>query len=228
MNFNNAPHHHHDNAPILCRIAVLPYCRIAVLPHIQVNTTMFTSGSLKGLIEQEDATSLLVESMLQGMDLSSVFQEEFRNEMSSTVESSNRRQLDNTDEVDTLKPKGYQPREYLKRMPKEQSSWYRRYLSAESRSAIQDGEDNANASTANKKLAAQFKITFRVYWRVFLEIKNLAIHRKFHDPNKKDAVGFAHDIELVLLGMFYYLVWDTTFRYIATNTEIDAEVHFRA
>ena len=114
MNFNNAPHHHDDNAPIL----VLPYCRIAVLPllphHIQVNTTMFTSGSLKGLLEQEDATSLLVESMLQGMDLPSVFQEEFRNEMSSTVESTNRRQLDNTDEVDTLKPKlkkpkGYQP-----------------------------------------------------------------------------------------------------------------------
>ena len=75
---------------------------------------MFTSGSLKGLLEQEDATSLLVESMLQGMDLPSVFQEEFRNEMSSTVESTNRRQLDNTDEVDTLKPKlkkpkGYQP-----------------------------------------------------------------------------------------------------------------------
>ena len=87
------------------------------------------------------------------------------------------------------------------------------------------GECAIDSTAADKKLASQFKTTFRVYWTVFEEIKQTIIAKHFHDPNKKDAVGFSHDVELLVLGLLYYVGWDTTFGFIATQTEIDKEVH---
>lgn len=182
----------------------------------------------KGLLDE----SLLVDTLVEGVDLPPVFKNELIEEITSVGSSRERRKVDliNTDDNDEVtskikKPRGYLPRQHLKRAPKEQSAWYQRYLAADKRNSIQIGESDPNASTADKKLAAQFKMVFRVYWSVFQEIKDIIVQRKFHDPNKKDAVGFAHDLELLVLGLLYYVGWDTTFDYVGTNTEIAGEVH---
>ena len=112
---------------------------------------------------------------------------------------------------------GYEPREYLPRAPKEGSSWYLRYLAVDKRNEIKRGEMDPNASPSEIKLAKQFKNTFRVYWSVFQEIKELIVDRGFHDPKKKDAMGFSHDLELLVLGLLFYAGWDTTFDFVGTN-----------
>ena len=111
-------------------------------------------------------------------------------------------------------------------MPRKQSSWYHHdYLAAKKRNAIHLSELIQTHLHKIRNLTLNSRVLFRVYWSVFIEIKELTIDRKYHDPNKKDAVGFAHDVELLLLGMLYYLGWDTTFAFVSTNTEIDQEVH---
>ena len=189
---------------------------------------MFSSKAVAKLLEDEDLTSVMVGSLVKSLDLPEVFQEEIANELATDTNRSTQ-DVEISDELDcnpkAKKPRGYQPREYIERVPRESSSWYRRYLAADKRNSIQIGESQIDSTPADKKIAAQFKTTFRVYWSVFEEVRDLIVNRKFHDPTKKDAVGFSHDIELLILGLLYYVGWDTTFGFIATNTEIDPEVH---
>ena len=166
---------------------------------------MFGPDAIKGLLEQ-------VGSLTDGMDLPSVFKEEFELEFANIDPSQrHQRRQEDPDPIEVLpqwkvkKPRGYEPREYIKRTPKEESSWYSRYLAADKRNSIRLGETDLNASPSDKKLAGQFKTTFRVYWEVFEQVRDLIVDKKFHDPSKKDAVGFAHDIELLLLGRILWL-----------------------
>ena len=109
----------------------------------------------------------------------------------------------------------------------EESHWYQRYLCANARTAIKDGENNPETSPSNKKLGKQFRNIFRVYWSVFEEIKNVVLthDRTFFNQERKDALGFAHGIELLLLGSLYYVGWDTTFGFVETQSDADKEVH---
>ena len=191
---------------------------------------MFSSKAVKGLIDREDAESLIVASALESIDLPPEFKAAFCEEICDSGNSRNCNEkvdvdVDNDNKSNTRKRKGYKPREFIERAPKEASAWYQRYLAPEKRDTIQRGESDPNASPTDTKLAAQFKTTFRVYWSLFEEVKGIIINRRFHDPKRKDAVGFSHDIELLVLGLLYYVGWDTTFDLIATHTEIDGEVH---
>ena len=47
----------------------------------------------------------------------------------------------------------------------------------------------------------------------------------FYNEEKKDALGFSNDVELLILGSLYYCGWDTAFDFIETKSEADAEVH---
>lgn len=120
------------------------------------------------------------------------------------------------------KKKGYKPRAHVGRVPKEQSHWYRRYLEPERRNSIERGE-KGEGEPQDVKLAKDFYATFRIYFELFKELVQMALTRGFHNPNKKDIMGFAHDLEILLLGSLYFLGWDTTFGYISTQSEIDTE-----
>ena len=89
---------------------------------------MFTSETLKGLLDGEDDVSLVVGSLVEAIDLPPIFKDELREEISNvgTRCQHNRSVVDNNDEVvrKIKKPRGYVPREHIKRVPKEQSSWY--------------------------------------------------------------------------------------------------------
>ena len=189
---------------------------------------MFTSKALKGLLEKEDIESLIFGSALKSIDLPPEVKDAFCEELcddSINVDAWSNDKDPHQRLNNSKKRKGYQPREFIERAPKEASAWYIRYLAPEKRDAIKRGETNPLASPIDTKMALQFKTTFRVYWAVFEQLKEIIISRGFHDPKRKDAVGFAHDIELLILGLLYYTGWDTTFDLISTNTEIDGEVH---
>ena len=72
-------------------------------------------------------------------------------------------------------------------------------------------------------MAKSFYSTFRVYFSLFKQLVEMALTRGFFDPNRKDATGYAHDLELLLLGSLFLLGWDTTFDFVSTQSEIDAE-----
>ena len=99
-------------------------------------------------------------------------------------------------------------------------------MAPEKRSAIIRGETSKDkASMSDTKLAKEFYSTFRIYWQLFVKLIAIATDRGFHDVTRKDAVGFAHNLELLLLGSLFFLGWSTTFIFIATQSEIDSEVH---
>ena len=50
-------------------------------------------------------------------------------------------------------------------------------------------------SPLDKKLAGQFKSTFRVYWTVFEEIRDLIVERKFHNPGKEVGMDCSEPLE---------------------------------
>ena len=170
---------------------------------------MFSSKAVQALMDKEDITQVVIES-ITGLDLPQVFVDEFANEITELGNNTHRNQVDQDNESLNVKPKakkrrGYQPRERIERTQKEESCWYRRYLAADKRNSVISGECAIDSTAADKKLASQFKTTFRVYWTVFEEIKQTIIAKHFHDPNKKDAVGFSHDVELLVLGLLYYV-----------------------
>ena len=191
---------------------------------------MFSSKAVTKLVLDNDIESLIVANALESIDLPQEIKEFVTEEFCDGVDGVGVNAVDG-DGVDqkeienTRKRKGYKPREFMERAPKESSAWHRRYLAPEKRDSIQRGESDPNPSPIDKKIAAQFKTTFRVYWSLFLELKQIILEKQFHDPRKKDALGFSHDIELLILGLLFYVGWDTTFDLIATNTEIDGEVH---
>ena len=144
----------------------------------------------------------------------------------SESKSSYRNQNSNstTDDTQRAKKKPYQRREHIKRVPKEEANWYRRYLTDDKRKSIELGEaQSADADGRDKKLSKEFYYTFRIYWSLFKVLVDMALTRGFYNPSKKDIMGFSHDLELLLLGSLFFLGWDTTFDYISTNTEIDSE-----
>ena len=186
---------------------------------------MFTSKAVEKLLGNQDLEALIVESALKPIGLPPEVESIFTEELCADD--------GNIDDAIKIKDptkkkkarKGYAPRESIPRAPKEASAWYLRYLAANKRNEIKRGESDPEASPAEIKLAKQFKSTFRVYFSVFQEIKELIVDRRFHDPNKKDALGFSHDLALLVLGLLFYAGWDTTFDFIGTNTEIAGEVH---
>ena len=111
----------------------------------------------------EDDESFLFGSIAKSFDVDvpPEFKEEFVNEF--LIDGKSRSNLHEESSDDEVKPKakksrGYQPREHIRRVPKEESAWYRRYLAADKRYSIQLGESDVNASPADIKLASQFKL----------------------------------------------------------------------
>ena len=80
---------------------------------------MFGPDAIKGLLEQEDVTSILVGSLTDGMDLPSVFKEEFELEFANIDPSQrHQRRQEDSDPIEVpqwkvKKPRGYEPREYM-------------------------------------------------------------------------------------------------------------------
>ena len=102
-------------------------------------------------------------------------------DISDDANDSNTKEYDGTQLIKAKKQVAYKPREHTDRTPKEQSHWYRRYLSTEKRSSIERGEtEPSTASKSDLKLAKEFYSTVRVCWRLFLELKTIIIGRCFH------------------------------------------------
>ena len=123
------------------------------------------------------------------------------------------------------KRKLFQTRQYEPRTPKEESNWWRHYLCPDKRALLEVAEERKAANEAiplaAKKVWDGFVSAFRVSWSVFLELKMILLERGFYDPSKKDILGFRHDLELLLLGSLHYIGFDTTFKELTGNTEID-------
>ena len=118
----------------------------------------------------------------------------------SESKSSYRNQNSNSTTDDTQRPKKkpYQRREHIKRVPKEEANWYRRYLTDDKRKSIELGEaQSADADGRDKKLSKEFYYTFRIYWSLFKVLVDMALTRGFYNPSKKDIMGFSHDLELL-------------------------------
>ena len=176
---------------------------------------MFNSRDLEAMLQDDTEADdiLLAKGLMPGVDVETAvemlkFEDVQSNKRKQGTLNSedvpNTSTYDNYDGTDPNRCKNkklpFKPRERLERTPKEQSHWYQKYLTEENRDAIQRGETSDNASKAEKKLAKQFYSTFRVYWSLFVDLTYIAIDKGFHDITKKDACGFAHDLELLLLG----------------------------
>ena len=83
------------------------------------------------------------------------------------------------------KRKGYYPREYEPRTPKEESNWWRHYLCFEKRTLLEIAEEKRAADEpiplAARKVFDGFVSAFRVSWSVFLELKKIVLERGFYD-----------------------------------------------
>ena len=83
---------------------------------------------------------------------------------------------DTKKEAKEPKKKEYKPRTHIKRTPKEESHWYRRYLHPDQRSSIQRGEAGTR-DAKDKKMAKSFYSTFRVYFALFTDLVKMALER---------------------------------------------------
>ena len=118
-------------------------------------------------------------------------------------------------------------RNHIPRRPMEESNWYLRYLSPASRLSIIAGEsaDDDCSTPSDVKIADEFFNTFRVYWSVFQDLKRIVLEQNIHDPQKKDIMGHSSNVELLILGVLFYCGFDTTFTFLYSQTNIDAETH---
>ena len=210
-------------------------------------STMFTSETIDALINNDgDPTFMFLQPLLPDTEpevIAALFESSSESDSDDSVNSFVQKQTPTEVDVEGIvvaaeerireeqcqkkprKRRDYMPREYLGRKGKEESHWYRRYLSNDRRDEISNGESNRDATAAQRKLAGEFKTTFRVYFSVFLRLKDIVLEEAIHDPTKKDILGFSHDTELLLLGSLHFIGYDTTFQFIHSQTEIDPETH---
>ena len=167
---------------------------------------MFIADSFYEDLDQDFATEMLKDDV--------VIQPKYHSEIAATRD----------DASSDIKEK--KSRTSIPRVPTTESHWCRRYLCEERRHSIEEAETKPEEATpAAKKLAAEFCLTFRVCWMVFMFLKNLTVDGGFCNPHETDALGFVHNFELKLLGVPCFLGCDTTFDHAHAQTEIDAEVH---
>ena len=73
--------------------------------------------------------------------------------------------------------KEYKPaRAHIKRVPKEESHWYRRYLHPDQKACIERGESTSN-DLKDTKMAKSFYSTFRVYFWLFKQLVEMVLTR---------------------------------------------------
>lgn len=94
---------------------------------------MFSSASIAKVIEDGDLEPLMTTHMLLGdLDLPEEFKDELMRDKEDDNDFDVLSSISTTiDDVNKIKKKipQYKPREYIPRTPKEESHWWRRYLS---------------------------------------------------------------------------------------------------